>query len=226
MPAACSSSTGRLMEASRSRATPYPTSSEVSDLDGKLYKVQYFERAVMEYHPENQPPYNVLLSQLGTFRLRALTAASNSAGNGTQVVAGQLPIKHIVIFIKENRTFDNYFGTYPGANGATTAMDTAGDIVPLRHQADQITDIDHSSQGAILAFDGGKMDKFNLLGAGVITHPVGIYENGSLSQFYQGDIPNYWRYAQNFVLGDAMFSSMMAPASPTIYTRWQGKTGA
>ncbi len=51
----------------------YPISdpmTEVSDLDGKAYTVQYFERAVFEYHPENQPPYNVLLSQLGTFRYK------------------------------------------------------------------------------------------------------------------------------------------------------------
>jgi plastocyanin len=41
---------------------------EKSDLNGKVYRVQYFERAVFEYHPENQPPYNVLLSQLGKFR--------------------------------------------------------------------------------------------------------------------------------------------------------------
>lgn len=45
--------------------------TEVSDLDGKEYTVQYFERAVFEYHPENAPPYNVLLAQLGTFRYRA-----------------------------------------------------------------------------------------------------------------------------------------------------------
>ena len=51
----------------------YPISErflEKSDLDGKTYEVQYFERAVFELHPENAPPYNVLLSQLGTFRLR------------------------------------------------------------------------------------------------------------------------------------------------------------
>lgn len=51
----------------------YPISeefTEVSDLDGKPYKVQYFERAVFEEHPENQPPHDVLLSQLGTFRYR------------------------------------------------------------------------------------------------------------------------------------------------------------
>ena len=51
----------------------YPLSEEFtedSDLDGKPYTVQYFERAVFEWHPENQAPYNVLLSQLGTYRLR------------------------------------------------------------------------------------------------------------------------------------------------------------
>ena len=44
---------------------------ETSDLNGQSYTVQYFERAVFERHPENQPPFNVLLSQLGTFRYRA-----------------------------------------------------------------------------------------------------------------------------------------------------------
>jgi hypothetical protein len=44
---------------------------EKSDLDGKTYTVQYFERAVFEHHPENaNTPYEVLLSQLGTFRYR------------------------------------------------------------------------------------------------------------------------------------------------------------
>jgi len=42
--------------------------TEVSALDGQPYTVQYFERAVFEKHPENQPPYDVLLSQLGTVR--------------------------------------------------------------------------------------------------------------------------------------------------------------
>jgi len=51
----------------------YPISdmfTEVSPLDRKPYTVQYFERAVFEYHSENQAPYNVLLSQLGTFQYK------------------------------------------------------------------------------------------------------------------------------------------------------------
>jgi hypothetical protein len=53
----------------------YPISDEfqeVSPLNGQTYTVQYFERAVFELHPENQPPYDVLLSQLGTFRYNAI----------------------------------------------------------------------------------------------------------------------------------------------------------
>jgi hypothetical protein len=52
----------------------YPISEpfmEKSDTDGKTYQVQYFERSVFEAHPENKPPYDVLLSQLGTFRYKA-----------------------------------------------------------------------------------------------------------------------------------------------------------
>src|SRR6185503_1023334 len=51
----------------------FPISDEFQErsaLDGKVYTVQYFERAVFEAHPENQPPYNVLLSQLGTVQFR------------------------------------------------------------------------------------------------------------------------------------------------------------
>jgi hypothetical protein len=54
---------------------------EKSDLDGKTYTVQYFERAVFEMHPENQPPYDVLLSQLGTFRWREKYAGHQPGPN-------------------------------------------------------------------------------------------------------------------------------------------------
>jgi pimeloyl-ACP methyl ester carboxylesterase len=52
---------------------------ERSDLDGKTYTVQYFERAVFELHPENAAPYDVLLSQLGTFRYKQEYAGAHGA---------------------------------------------------------------------------------------------------------------------------------------------------
>jgi hypothetical protein len=51
---------------------------EVSELNGQSYKVQYFQRAVFELHPENPDPYKVLLSQLGTFRYSAQYVAGKS----------------------------------------------------------------------------------------------------------------------------------------------------
>jgi hypothetical protein len=70
----------------------YPISDEFqekSNLDGKTYKVQYFERAVFELHPENAPPYDVLLSQLGTFRYRA---KYTQAAGGTLIAAAPMGI--------------------------------------------------------------------------------------------------------------------------------------
>lgn len=44
---------------------------EVSELNGREYMVQYFERAVFEMHPENTPPHDVQLSQLGIYRFKS-----------------------------------------------------------------------------------------------------------------------------------------------------------
>jgi hypothetical protein len=65
----------------------FPISNEMqekSDLNGQTYTVQYFERAVFEKHPENQPPYDVLLSQLGTFQYKAKYAGGNNPPPPTQ----------------------------------------------------------------------------------------------------------------------------------------------
>jgi hypothetical protein len=67
---------------------------ETSPLDGKPYTVQYFERAVFEHHPENQPPHDVLLSQLGTFRLK-------EKHNGTAPATGVLKITTVYNGSKE-----------------------------------------------------------------------------------------------------------------------------
>jgi phospholipase C len=114
-------------------------------------------------------------------------------------------IQHIIFIVKENRTFDTYFGTYPGADGATTAKISTGQVVPLGRTPDQ-TPRDISGHGwydAIGASDDGLMDEFDLIpGASVNGDMLG------LSQLTQSDIPNYFTYAQNFVLADRMFSSM------------------
>jgi hypothetical protein len=85
---------------------------EKSDLDGKTYKVQYFERAVFELHPENAPPYNVLLSQLGTFRNRAKysTVVAQLSGTGNQPKTAAFPLKAGLAVLQSVRADDaGYF---------------------------------------------------------------------------------------------------------------------
>ncbi len=71
----------------------YPISeefTEVSDLDGRPYTVQYFERAVFEWHPENPAPYNVLLSQLGHFRYDAKYGSQQGPAVAPRQIAGSI----------------------------------------------------------------------------------------------------------------------------------------
>ncbi len=128
---------------------------------------------------------------------------------------GLRKIKHIVFIVKENRTFDNYFGTFVGADGATTGRIHTGQVIPLGQAPDRTPhDIDHSFQAAVEAMDGGKMDKFDLIGGG--------NKNGDLlafTQYKEDDLPNYFAYARNFVLADHFFSSLTGPSFPNhLYT--------
>lgn len=129
--------------------------------------------------------------------------------------AAQNPIKHVVFIIKENRSFDSYFGTFPGANGATQGTLSNGQVIPLQHMPDQTAhDVDHTWYSAIESIDNGKMDRFDLDPLGNVDGDLAAY-----SQLRESDIPNYFAYAQNFVLADAAFSSQHGPSLPNhLYT--------
>jgi phospholipase C len=119
-------------------------------------------------------------------------------------------IEHIVYIVKENRSFDSYFGTFPGANGATSGTISTGQVVTLGHLPDPPThDMGHEWTDNHGNIDGGRMDRFDL----ELTCSV----NGDMAcmdQLYQSDIPNYWSYAQNYALADAAFSSVSSGSYP------------
>src|SRR2546425_4824608 len=112
-------------------------------------------------------------------------------------------IQHVIFIIKENRSFDHMFGTFPGANGATSGF-SGTTVVPLSHAADKYPDSCHTRQCSLIAIDNGKMDGFSNIAT----------NNRSYAQYYQSDIPNYWKYAQTYALADNMFSSLSGPSFP------------
>jgi len=119
-----------------------------------------------------------------------------SPSDQAQVALARQKIDHVVFIIKENRTFDTMFGTFPGADGATSGRTCDGGTVSLTHAADRVEDAGHSFADGITAIDGGKMDCFDPLG---------------YVQYQRQDIPAYWRYAETFTLSDRFFTSIYGP---------------
>ncbi|MBA2273208.1 MAG: hypothetical protein H0W21_04790, partial [Actinobacteria bacterium] len=77
------------------------------------------------------------------------------------------PIEHVVFLIKENRTFDNYFGRYPGADGASRGRISTGESIELRVATDVLThDLGHEFLDGVRAINGGRMDGFDLIPIG------------------------------------------------------------
>lgn len=118
--------------------------------------------------------------------------------------------------VKEDHTFDSLFGTFPGADGATTYRTSNGKRHPLNHQPVEITrSLTKTPADYRLAYDNGRMNGFSQIsGAEQQNVFTGKREDMSDSQLYQSDIPNYWRYAQTFTLADHFFSSVSSNSFP------------
>ncbi len=159
--------------------------------------------------------YSTISPALRTARTaRAISSAPRAMSSTpwamSSAPAGIGKIDHIVFIIKENRSFDHYFGRFPGADGATTGRTSTGEVVSLNRAPDQvIPDVAHAAQDAYRAYDGGRMDRFDL-NPGAVN--LGV--NSAYSQMGPGDIPNYWAYARRFTLDDHFFSTVMGPTFP------------
>ena len=74
-------------------------------------------------------------------------------------------IQHVIIVIQENRSVDNLFNGFPGADTAQTGKRHDGSIVPLHTVSlDDPVDVDHARQTFLNSYDRGKMDGFNTIG--------------------------------------------------------------
>jgi phospholipase C len=164
-----------------------------------------------------------LASVLGALVVIAsATAGATPAAAGTSDPAEKLatttPIKHFMVLMQSSHSFDNYFGTYPGADGipADTCMpvDTAAAaqgkagasgaacVKPFKIGGKDVVDLGQSTDLYAAEYNGGKMNGFvsafsKHQGAG--GQAMGHYDDS--------DIPYYWNVADNYVLFDRLFTS-------------------
>jgi phospholipase C len=162
-----------------------------------------------------------------------------------------MPIRHLIFIVQENHSFDNYFGTYPGANGfppgtavPTDPNGTTGlTVSPFHLNTSQYIDIvgdelppgisDPDELASLVSNETASVSPFQFLSEIEIAlnHSWYVahidYNQGKMDGFVAGEdspltmgyydrsnIPNYWAYADHFVLDDNFFSSLMGPSLP------------
>jgi phospholipase C len=142
-----------------------------------------------------------------------LVPDSGQAGHAANALdtSTTTPIKHYIVLMQENHSFDNYFGTYPGADGFPEGLcvpvnpfDEANTecVEPFHLEGGQSADLDHTEQTHKLQFNEGKMDGF-------------VYalnernQEGELALGYYDDqeLPYYWNLADEYVLFDRFFTA-------------------
>jgi phospholipase C len=142
-------------------------------------------------------------------------------------------IQHVIIIFQENRSFDSYFGTYPGAdgipmrNGVPTVCvpdpRTGQCVKPYVDHQDVNGGGPHEAAASAADIDGGKMDGFIKeaeLGRRGCTNPtIPVCTNSRapdvMGYHVESDIPNYWAYARHFVLQDHLYESVHSWSFPS-----------
>ncbi len=206
------------------------------------------DRLAGQASPSPMPNSNSATNPFAAPQSAATSASQPNVGSPASSTAdlatAQTKIKHIVIIMQENRSFDTYFGTYPGADGIPMQNGVPTVCVPDPHTQQCVKpyhdpgDINaggpHAEAAAKADIDNGKMDGF-----------ISAFRNGQkacISPDVPGcsqgetpdvmgwhdarEIPNYWAYAQSFVLQDRMFepnASWSLPAHLFMVSAWSAK---
>jgi phospholipase C len=197
---------------------------------------------------------SLLAAGLSAAAIAAVVSFSaRSTDAGTQQKPAKAPagihkIKHVIVIMQENRSFDHYFGTYPGADGfPSTGSGEFAVCVPnpvkgeCQRPYHDTNDLNaggpHGEANAIADVNRGKMDGFiaqaeGARGKGCKKNPNDpICSQRSADPDVMGyhdgrDIPNYWAYAHNFVLQDHMFepnASWSLPAHLFMVSEWSAR---
>jgi phospholipase C len=167
-------------------------------------------------------------------------AASASGASGRP--AGIHLIRHVVVIMQENRSFDSYFGTYPGADGIPKGVCVpvprgGGCVRPYHDTSNRNAGGPHDHVNAVRDIDAGNMDGFVLQAASgrraacsaqidAPTCSLAPRAPDVMGYHDWHEIPNYWAYARHFVLQDHMFQpdlSWSLPAHLYMVSGWSAK---
>jgi len=167
----------------------------------------------------NRAPHLLIWGLTAGLMLNGCGGASSSLPAGAslqpQAPSGSSPIAHVIVIVQENRSFDNLFALFPGADGATRGkmkIKRGGKYrdVWTNLQANALAnpfDIQHCHAAFLTQYDGGKMDGFNLVSKGACGTQGKTVGKAVYQYVEQSQIQPYWDIADQWVLADHMFQT-------------------
>jgi len=147
---------------------------------------------------------------------RRKPVVTSTATTSVEAVNTRWPIKRVVYVMPENRSFDNIYGRYPGANGASTGV-KFGKEVPLARSPQWLPgDLPHDRAAFLNSVNDGAYDGF---GTGQFGDPW------AYTTFEEELVPVYWQFARDYVLCDNYFASVGGPSYPNHFFFVAGQSG-
>ncbi|MEO6990532.1 MAG: alkaline phosphatase family protein, partial [Candidatus Baltobacteraceae bacterium] len=155
----------------------------------------------------------VLLFPLGAAHAQVGPRQSDDDGSNAarrHAAVERAHIRHIVIIIQENRSVDNFFNGFPGADTVDVGMTHDGPVA--LHPVDLVrrTDVDHQHRAFLTEYDDGKMDGWDR----VETEPQQRDLTFPYAYVPHQQIEPYWTMAERFTFADRMFQSNTGPSFP------------
>lgn len=122
-------------------------------------------------------------------------------------------IKHVVVIVQENRSFDNVFRDFPGADTVASGKGHLGQTIPLRPVGFEYPhDLNHTHADFLQQYDRGKMDGFDLEHPDAELGAPKAPDNLAYSYLPRNEVEPYWDMAAKYVLADRMFQSDSGPS--------------
>ena len=150
----------------------------------------------------------------------SMLSQNRSSNVMADVLYGTAPwsknIKHIVIIVQENRTPDNLFNGYPGADTQSWGLDHNGKHIPLVQVSETSPyDVSHAHSAFLTEYANGNMNGFDLVrtrcGTPGSCPPPNRRAYGMVPR---SESKPYWDMAHEWVLGDRMFETNQGPSFP------------
>lgn len=185
--------------------------------------------------------FAVLLVTFWT-RPREARAGTSPQRSAALIASLRKRVKYVFVIYQENHSFDNYFGTYPGAENLATALarshgrrqyDPIGKrwITPFRITDPDIAGPSQARAVVFRKFDGGKMDGFVsaqervALAKGYDAADAQRIGALTMAHYDCATIPFLWKYAHTFDLFDHIFQGMTGPSTPGNVEAIAGQAG-